>query len=399
MTKINEIIKKYTNGIDEIIFINELKKKLLMKTKLNIKVGFDPTAPDIHLGHSILLNKTKQFQEKGNKIIIIIGDFTGMIGDPTGKKNTRIQLSKEIITKNSKTYKNQIFKILNKTFTKIKLNSTWLNKITAENFIKLASKQTIAKMLQREDFNKRYNKKQPIHIHEFLYPLIQAYDSNIVKAHVEIGGTDQKFNLLMGRHLQNIYKQKKQIIITTPIIEGINGKEKMSKSLNNYISINDSGENIFGKIISISDEKMFKYIELLTNIKKIKIKKIIYDTKKNKNPRDLKLNLSYKIIKIYDSKKEAHITKKFFVKKYIKKFTSNIEKKEIKLENHLSEIKIIHILKEIGFSKNILESIKQIQKNLIKINNKNISNIEEKINKNTKIIIELGKKKKEISII
>lgn len=391
MTKIKEIIKNIIKGTNEIIFLSELKQNILSKKKLNIKIGFDPTSPDIHLGHTILLNKAKKFQENGHKIIIIIGDFTGMIGDPSEKKNTRIQLSKKEVLINAKTYKTQIFKILKKNFTKIIFNSTWLNKITSENFIKLSSKQTVAKMLQREDFNKRYNNNKTIHIHEFLYPLIQAYDSIIINSNIELGGTDQKFNLLMGRDLQKTYNQKQQMIMTLPLLEGTSGINKMSKSLKNYIGINDAEGEIYGKLMSISDELMWNYLNLLNNIKEINIKKIKNDINYKKNKRDIKLNLSYKITKTYHGLKKANKIKKNFIEKYLKKNVIKIKEYKIKLKNNINQIKITSILKELNFTKSISESIRMIKQNALKINNKKINETNLLLNKNIKTKIELGK--------
>ncbi|HFL8794992.1 MAG TPA: tyrosine--tRNA ligase [Candidatus Azosocius sp. HAIN] len=399
MLNTNEIIKKFINKTKETLIIEDLKKNIMLKKKLNIKIGFDPTSPDIHLGHTILLNKAKQFQKNGHNIIIIIGDFTGMIGDPSEKSTTRKQLSKEEVLSNAKTYKNQIFKILDEKNTKIVFNSTWLNKITTENLIKLTSKQTVAKMLQRDDFNKRYTKNKPIHIHEFLYPLIQAYDSVIIKSDLELGGTDQKFNLLIGRNLQKSYNQKQQTIMMLPLLEGINETEKMSKSLKNYISINEKADIIFEKLMSISDSLMWKYLNLLCDIDENEINKLKYDTKLGKNPKDIKINLAFNIVKKYNGYSEANKSKNNFILKYSKKNDKNIQDYKLKLENEIDNIKITVLLKNINFTKSISESIRMINQNSLKINNQTITNSNLTFKKNTCVFIKLGKKYGKISIL
>ncbi|QQG46771.1 MAG: tyrosine--tRNA ligase [Candidatus Azosocius agrarius] len=399
MLELKEKTKILLHGINEILLLSEFEKRLLLKKNLNIKIGFDPTSPDIHLGHTLLLDKAKEFQQQGHNIIIIIGDFTGMIGDPSEKKNTRKQLSKEEVLINAQTYKNQIFKILQEENTKILFNSTWLNKITTENFIKMASKQTVAKMLQRDDFNKRHNNNESIHIHEFLYPLIQAYDSIIINSDLEIGGTDQKFNLLMGRDLQKSYNQKQQMIMTLPLLEGINGTEKMSKSLKNYIGINESPNIIFGKLMSISDNLMWKYIHLLCKTDINEINKLKNDIQHGKNPRDIKLNLSFNIVKKYHGSHEANKSKHNFIKQYIKKDTLNIKEHIIKLPYENDQIKITSLLKKINFTQSISEANRLIAQKTIEINNQKITNANLSFKKNTTIIIKLGKKQEKIIII
>lgn len=255
-----EVLSQLKRGADEILVESELVKKLEENRPLIIKAGFDPTAPDLHLGHTVLINKMKQFQDLGHEIQFLIGDFTGMIGDPTGKNITRKALTKEDVLSNAQTYQEQIFKILDPDKTKVVFNSAWMDKFTSADLIQLASKQTVARMLERDDFSKRYKGGQPIAIHEFLYPLIQGYDSVAMKADVELGGTDQKFNLLVGRQLQAVYGQKQQVVLTMPILEGLDGVQKMSKSLNNYIGIADPLDDMFGKVMSISDDLMWRYL-------------------------------------------------------------------------------------------------------------------------------------------
>jgi len=259
-----DVLAQLLRGTDEVLVEHELIKKLAENRPLRIKAGFDPTAPDLHLGHTVLINKLKQFQDLGHDVLFLIGDFTGMIGDPTGKNVTRKPLSREDVLANAQTYQDQIFKILDPAKTEVVFNSTWMNAMSSAELIQLAAKNTVARMLERDDFNKRYKSGQPIAIHEFLYPLIQGYDSVAMKADVELGGTDQKFNLLMGRQLQEVFGQKPQVVITMPILEGLDGVQKMSKSLNNYIGIADAADEMFGKLMSISDVLMWRYFELLS---------------------------------------------------------------------------------------------------------------------------------------
>jgi len=264
MSNVDESLGIIKRGADEILLEKDLVRKLGEGRPLRIKAGFDPTAPDLHLGHTVLLNKLRQFQELGHEAMFLIGDFTGMIGDPTGKNVTRQPLSRDEVIENARTYEAQIFKILDPERTLVMFNSSWMNDMDAADLIQLAAKHTVARMLERDDFSKRYGSGQPIAVHEFLYPLIQGYDSVAMKADVELGGTDQKFNLLVGRQLQEAYRQEPQVVLTMPILEGLDGVQKMSKSLNNYVGINDEPKEMFGKIMSVSDELMWRYYELLS---------------------------------------------------------------------------------------------------------------------------------------
>ncbi|MEN8905830.1 MAG: tyrosine--tRNA ligase [Clostridiales bacterium] len=299
-----EQLKLICKGADEVLSIEELKEKLKKSKKENkpliIKLGLDPTAPDIHLGHTVVLRKIKQFQDMGHTAIIIIGDFTGMIGDPTGNSKTRKQLSKEDVIENAKTYYDQIYKILDKDKTKIFFNSKWLSEMNFEDIINLTSKYTVARMLERDDFKKRFQKHDGISINEFLYPLIQGYDSVEIKADIEIGGTEQRFNILMGRNLQKDYKQDRQVAIFMPILEGTDGKEKMSKSLGNYIGINENPNNIYGKVMSIPDRLILNYFNLLTDIHPDELESIKFNLESNTiNPKNLKMKLAKEIVKLY----------------------------------------------------------------------------------------------------
>src|SRR5262245_49267885 len=288
MNELEQALATLARGTDEIIKREDLAERLKRGRPLRIKAGFDPTAPDLHLGHTVLLNKMRQFQELGHEVIFLIGDFTGMIGDPTGKNATRPPLSRDQIQENARTYQDQVYKILDPQRTQIAFNSTWFDPMNAADLIRLAAKHTVARMLERDDFGKRYRGNQPIAIHEFLYPLVQGYDSVALRADIELGGTDQKFNLLVGRELQKHYGQVPQCILTMPLLEGLDGVSKMSKSLGNYVGINEPPEQIFGKLMSISDELMWRYIELLSSQPIAAVEQWKAEVANGRNPRDVK---------------------------------------------------------------------------------------------------------------
>ena len=296
MTSNKEQILEIKRGVDEILVEKDFLEKLKKNKPLKIKVGFDPTAPDLHLGHTVIINKMRQFQEFGHEVIFLIGDYTGMIGDPSGANETRPVLTVEQVKENARTYKNQIFKILDKDKTRIEFNSSWMNKVTSAELIDIASKYTVARMLERDDFKKRFKSENPISIHEFIYPLVQGYDSVALECDVEMGGTDQKFNLLVGRHLQQLYGQEPQTIITLPLLEGLDGIKKMSKSANNYVALNDSGDDMFGKIMSVSDDLMWRYFELVSSKDLKEIKNLKDSLNDGANPRDIKFLLAEEIV-------------------------------------------------------------------------------------------------------
>ena len=304
-TEINHAITLIKRGAEEILLEEELIEKLKKGKPLRVKAGFDPTAPDLHLGHTVLLNKLRQFQDLGHHVLFLIGDFTGMIGDPTGKSATRRPLSQDEVKNNAESYAEQVFKILKREQTEVVFNSKWLTDLGAAGMLKLAASHTVARMLERDDFSKRYKANQPIAIHEFLYPLLQGYDSVALKADVELGGTDQKFNLLMGRELQKQSGQSPQCVITMPLLEGLDGVQKMSKSLGNYIGINEAPEIIFAKIMSISDELMWRYIELLSFASLDGIKDWKASVEAGQNPRDIKVNFAQEIVARFHSKESA----------------------------------------------------------------------------------------------
>ena len=306
-------------GIDELLNEAELISKLKTKKQLVVKAGFDPTAPDLHLGHTVLINKLRHFQQLGHKVVFLIGDFTAMIGDPTGKNKTRPPLDAEDIAKNSKTYTKQVFKILDPQLTEVRFNSEWCKKLGAEGIIKLASQYNLARMLERDDFSKRYKSNQSIAIHEFLYPLIQAYDSIALEADIELGGTDQKFNLLVGRELQRTYNQEPQVVITVPILEGLDGTNKMSKSLGNYVGIDEAPEEMFGKIMSISDELMWRWFDLLSFKSSKEIQLLKAEQADGMNPRDIKISLAKEIIARFHDDQAADEAEKNFINQFQKK--------------------------------------------------------------------------------
>ena len=369
-----EILKR---GVEEIIPEKGLEKKLNKNKPLIIKAGFDPTAPDLHLGHTVLINKLKQFQDLGHQVVFLIGDFTGMIGDPSGVSETRPILTVEQLKKNSETYQEQIFKILDKKKTKIKFNSSWFKKMTSSELINLSSKMTVARMLERDDFSKRYKGNKPISIHEFIYPLVQGYDSFELKSDVELGGTDQKFNLLVGRDIQKSFGMEEQIIMTLPILEGTDGVKKMSKSLDNYIGLQESPNDMFGKIMSISDELMWRYFNLLSFKTSIEIKEIKKKTEQGLNPMEAKKMLSAEIVTRFHSQEKALLAEKEFTNRFSKR-NDPAEIKLIKLSMKASSISIVDLLSndELGdqkLCKSKSEARRMIAQGAVKIDGNKIS--------------------------
>ena len=383
------IIKR---GTDEIINEDLLIKKLKSSKPLIIKAGFDPTAPDLHLGHTVLLNKLRQFQDLGHTVIFLIGDFTATIGDPTGKTELRPVLSPEEVTKNAKTYKEQVFKILDKNKTVVKFNSEWLGKLTASELIQIIGSYSVARMLERDDFKKRFKSNKNISIKEFIYPILQGYDSVALNADVELGGTDQKFNLLMGRYFQSVNKPNdenaKQVIITLPLLEGLDGVKKMSKSLNNYIAIKDTPKDMFGKIMSISDDLMWRYYEILSNISSQELKNIKKDAALGLiNPRDVKYNLGLEIVTRFYNKVEAENAKDEFTKIFQQnKNPENIELKEVQ------SMPLPNLLKHIGFVASTSEARRLIAQKALKINDEVEDSITLEL-PNGLYLLKLGKKK------
>ena len=355
----------------EIIHEKGFKEKLAKGKRLIIKAGFDPTAPDIHLGHSILIRKLKQFQDLGHQVIVVIGDYTASIGDPTGKSMTRQPLSQTEIFNNSKTYQSQLFKILDPSKTHCVFNSNWLNPLSAKDLIQLASRYTLAQMIERDDFQNRYNNHQPIALHEFIYPLLTGYDSVHLKADVELGGSDQKFNLLVARELQKQYGQEPQTIITLPILEGLDGVKKMSKSLNNYIGILDKPELMFGKIMSINDDLMFVYYERLCSFDKLKINKLKKDIAGGLNPMELKINLAMNIIEQFHDKASAQEARAIFYERYKEKILPK-NMPTLRLDIPVNGVTLSFLLKQLKLVKSSSEAHRLIAQNGIKINGEKI---------------------------
>lgn len=370
-----EILSKgAVNLVDEESLKKKLKRSYEKDEPLVVKAGFDPSAPDLHLGHTVVLRKMKAFQDLGHRVVFVIGDFTGMIGDPTGKSTTRPQLTKEEVLKNAETYKRQVFKILDPEKTEIRFNSEWLSQLGAEGFIRLASKYTVARMLERDDFKKRFKEERPIHIHEFLYPLAQAYDSVALKADVELGGSDQLFNLLVGREIQREYGQEEQVVLTMPLLEGTDGIEKMSKSLNNYIGINEHPYDIFGKIMSISDDLMWKYYLLCTDYTKEEIEKMKEEVKTgNLHPMEAKKNLGLTIVEYYYDHKKALEAKEHFEKVFSRReIPEDIEIIKIKKDN---PILLTKLLLSLNLVKSGSEARRLIEQGAVSINGTKITDI------------------------
>lgn len=379
-------------GSDEILVEEDLVAKLKEGRPLRIKAGFDPTAPDLHLGHTVLINKLRQFQDLGHQVLFLIGDFTGMIGDPSGKSATRPPLSEAEVKENAKTYQKQIFKILDEDRTSVVFNSEWMNKISSADMIKLASGSTVARMLERDDFSKRYKSGQSIGIHEFLYPLIQGFDSMVLEADVELGGTDQKFNLLMGRQLQQASGQKPQVVLTMPILEGLDGVQKMSKSLNNYIGIEDAPGEMFGKIMSISDDLMWRYFELLSFRPISEIEGFKKDVEEGKNPRDIKFLLAEEIIARFHSESEAARAREGFIAQFSKGSIPD-DIPEFTFEAGDEGMPIANLLKQAGLTGSTSDAMRMIQQGAVKIDGEKISDKSLKVKAGMNGVYQVGKRK------
>ncbi|MEN9390902.1 MAG: hypothetical protein RL017_199 [Pseudomonadota bacterium] len=379
-------------GVDEIIPQAELIAKLKQNRPLRIKAGFDPTAPDLHLGHTVLLTKMRQLQDLGHEVSFLIGDFTGLIGDPTGKNVTRPPLSVEQVQQNADTYATQVFKILDKSKTKICFNSKWLNELGSTGLLKLAAAQTVARILERDDFSKRYKENKPIAIHELLYPLLQGYDSVAMNTDIELGGTDQKFNLLMGRELQKVYAKEQQVIILMPLLEGLDGINKMSKSLGNYIGINESPNEIFGKIMSINDELMWRFFDLVSLKTSEEIKKLKQEVANGANPRDIKVILALEIVTRYHSLALANLAKDDFETRF-KKNEIPEDLPEINLSINQQAIAIGQVLKMANLVSSTSEAMRMIDQEAVRINGDKISNKGLTLSQNNTYIIQVGKRK------
>jgi len=391
MTTIDEALSIIHRGAEEILIEEELVEKLKSGRPLRIKAGFDPTAPDLHLGHTVLLNKMRQLQDLGHEVMFLIGDYTGMIGDPSGKNETRPPLTREQVEENAITYQKQVSKVLDPSKTKIMFNSEWGDKLSSVDLIKLAATHTVARMLERDDFHKRFTSNQPIAIHEFLYPLLQGYDSVAMKADIELGGTDQKFNLLMGRELQKHFGQKPQVVLMLPLLPGLDGVKKMSKSLGNYIGIDESAEQIFGKVMSISDETMWLWYELISFRSLADIKKLRDEASAGMNPRDVKFLLAEEIVSRFHNESAGKQARENFIAQFQKgQMPENMPELEIKVG---AGLQIATIIKSAGLCESTSEAYRMLQQGAVRINGEKIVDKNLLISEKEIIILQVGKRK------
>lgn len=392
MATVEQSLEIIRRGAEEILVEDELIKKLKRGKPLRIKAGFDPTAPDLHLGHTVLINKLRQFQDLGHEILFLIGDFTGMIGDPTGKSQTRPTLTAEDVERNAATYKEQVFKILDPEKTQVVFNSAWMSELGSAGMIQLAARNTVARMLERDDFSKRYKGGQAIAIHEFLYPLIQGWDSVALKADVELGGTDQKFNLLMGRQLQEQEGQEPQVVLTMPILEGLDGVQKMSKSLNNYIGVADAPDEMFGKIMSISDDLMWRYFELLSFRPMSEIEAFREQIAAGSNPRDIKFLLGEELVARFHDQAAATQAKENFIARFQKGAMPD-EMPEFSLQAESDGLPIANVLKEAGLVSSTSEAFRMIKQGAVRIDGEKVADREIRLAAGTTAICQVGKRK------
>lgn len=379
-------------GAEEIIPKDDFLDKLKGKKKLRIKAGFDPTSPDLHLGHTVLLNKMRLFQDLGHEVIFLIGDFTGLVGDPSGVNETRPVLSDNQLKKNAETYKSQVYKILDRDKTEVRFNSEWMNDLHSAEFIRLSSSQTVARMLERDDFAKRYKSQLPISIHEFMYPLLQGFDSVKLEADVELGGTDQKFNLLMGREVQKFYGTPQQAIFTVPLLEGLDGVKKMSKSLNNYIALEDPYDEMFGKIMSISDQLMWRYFDLLSFKSDKEIRSLKLDEKNGENPRNIKFILAEEIVDRFHGEGSGLKAREEFINRFQKgNLPEEVETISINIQG--SDLNLPRVLKDSGMVQSTSEAMRLIKQGAVKIQGKKVLENNFSMSKGTAYLVQVGKRK------
>ena len=387
-----EALKLINRGTDEILTESDLKKKLDSGKQLIIKAGFDPTAPDLHLGHTVLLNKLRHFQDLGHRVVYLIGDFTGRIGDSSGTNKTRPTLDAKDLEENAKTYEKQVFKILKKDLTDVRFNSEWCEKLGADGLIRLAAKYNVARMLERDDFSKRFSENKSIAIHEFLYPLVQGYDSVALKADVELGGTDQKFNLLVGRELQRDYDQEPQVVITVPILEGLDGVKKMSKSLNNYVAIDEEPDEMFGKIMSISDDLMWRWFELLSFMSEEEINSLKKEMQDGKNPRDIKFILAEEIVDRFHKDGDGQKCKESFLNRFQKgQIPENVDSVKVNIDGE--SILLVNLLKETNMIASVSEGNRLIKQGGIKVNSEKVNDPKFEISVNSENLYQVGKRR------
>lgn len=392
MQSVEEQMQVIARGADEIIVASELQEKLKEDKPLVVKAGFDPTAPDLHIGHTVLINKMRQFQALGHRVIFLIGDFTGMIGDPTGKNATRPPLTPDEIAENAKTYEEQVFRILDPEQTQIMFNSEWMGKFSAADLIQLAGKHTVARMLERDDFDKRYKEGRPISIHEFLYPLVQGYDSVAMKADVELGGTDQKFNLLVGRQMQQAYGQRPQNVVTMPLLEGLDGVQKMSKSLGNYVGITDTPDEMFGKIMSVSDELMWRYFELLSFRDNADLDALRRSAEDGRNPRDIKIELAMELVGRFHDPKAADTARDDFIARFRKGEVPE-DLAEFELSASGGELGIADILRSSGMTASNSEGFRMISQGAVKVDGEKVSDRGLMLAAGNAYVVQVGKRK------
>jgi len=392
MTTIDQQIEIIRRGCDELLREPELREKLAAGRPLRVKAGFDPTAPDLHLGHTVLINKLRQFQELGHHVLFLIGDFTGMIGDPTGKNTTRPPLTREEVARNAETYTEQVFRVLDRSRTEVVFNSTWMDRMTAVDMIKLAASHTVARMLERDDFSKRYRTNQPIAIHEFLYPLVQGYDSVALKADVELGGTDQKFNLLMGRELQKNHGQSPQCILTMPLLEGLDGVNKMSKSLGNYVGIQESPAEIFGKLMSVSDELMWRYIELLSFETLETVHQWRAEVSAGRNPRDIKVAFAQEIVGRFHGGDAARAALADFESRF-RQHEIPDDIAEFKLAADGDGLSIAAALKQANLTASTSDALRMLAQGGVKMDGEKITDKSLKLARGASVVLQVGKRK------
>ena len=392
MKSIDQPLEVIRRGAEEILLEDELVERLKTGKPLRVKAGFDPTAPDLHLGHTVLLNKMRQFQELGHEVLFLIGDFTGMIGDPSGKSETRPPLSREQVEANAATYRRQVFKVLDPDKTKIMFNSEWMNKLSVVEMIQLAATHTVARMLERDDFHKRYTQNHPIAIHEFLYPLLQGYDSVAMKADIELGGTDQKFNLLMGRELQKHFGQKPQVVITLPLLPGLDGVKKMSKSLGNYIGIDETPQDIFGKLMSISDETMWVYFELISFRTLSEIKKLREEVKNGLNPRDVKFKLAEELVERFHDRAAAKQAHDNFVAQFQQGAIPE-DLPEVILSVDKQGLAIANIIKMAGLTESTSDALRMLKQDAVRVNGERVNDRNLVLKAGEEFILQVGKRR------
>ena len=387
-----EILNQIKRGSDELLIESELVKKLESGRSLRVKAGFDPTAPDLHLGHTVLLNKMRQLQDLGHHALFLIGDFTGMIGDPTGKNATRPPLTREQVLANAESYREQVFKVLDPDKTEVVFNSAWMDKFSAVDLIKLAATHTVAQMLERDDFGKRYKSNQPIAIHEFIYPLVQGYDSVALKADIELGGTDQKFNLLMGRELQRHFGQPAQCVLTMPLLEGLDGINKMSKSLGNYIGVTDTPQDMFGKLMSVSDDLMWRYFDLLSFRSLAQVANFREEAEQGRNPRDIKVLLAQEIVARFHSQKAAKDALTEFEARFRKGVLPD-DMPEITVASTAGHIAIANLLKQAGLVASTSEALRMIEQGAVKLDGDKVSDKALQLKAGAVVVAQVGKRK------